>query len=174
MIVLGNCQLHRLDIQRGPHARQCFFQHQHDEQPLLAHLGSLVSNGAPGRTSAKMRSWGKRHPGFQFYPGQRLRAQSLDRIAVDILQDRDLPLPCRAVISRRQCTRRHAGVEPVVAESRGASIRGCAPDGAARQHPWTAGKNRAVMSVAGSSMASSMASDSRAIPFSICLRDSAA
>jgi hypothetical protein len=26
--------------------------------PFLPHLGSLVSNGAPGRTSAKMRSWG--------------------------------------------------------------------------------------------------------------------
>jgi hypothetical protein len=49
---------------------------------------------------------GKRHPGFQFDPGQRLRAQSLDRIAVDILQDghRCVTLSCGD--PRRQCTRR--------------------------------------------------------------------
>ena len=87
-IALRNRQLQRFDIQRSPHPRQCLLQHQHDEQALLAPFrlaGVERRAGAHQREDAIMR---KRLLGLQVDAWERLRAQSLDRIAIDILQNR--------------------------------------------------------------------------------------
>ena len=66
------------------HARQASSSISMTNRPFFAHCGSWRSIGAPGRASAKMRSCGKRLVGLERDARQRLRAQPLDRIAIDL------------------------------------------------------------------------------------------
>ena len=144
-------------------------------RPFLAHFGSAAVDRGAGprqREDAIMR---ERLLGLEVDARQRLRAQSLDRIAIDFAHRAIDVARLRALTLDGKCTTAAApAVEPVAAESWGQmrgfgapSLGGAGGGTLARQTARSCRRS-------DRRSASSIASDSRAMPCSICLGDSAA
>jgi hypothetical protein len=88
LIALLDRQHKRVGIERGIHARQVLLQHEHHEQAFLGPFRIVPVDRGAGPDQGKNAVMRERFVSVEDDVRQGLRAQSLDRITID-LADRD-------------------------------------------------------------------------------------
>jgi len=102
-VALGDGELHGVDVEMRLHLGQHLVEHEHHEHALLGPFGRLRIDRRVGPSQREHPVRRKRPPSIEKDARQRLRAQPLDRIAVDAGDDGHVGATLRARMFSRHC-----------------------------------------------------------------------